>query len=115
MQKSDLGSRGPGIRSKESQMEYRYNSDVTVESLLARPLKDLTPAEFKALGGAMMVYIRTATGAELAQFITETDFNQDEVYQLVVSADGSPLLVTDGPGAISEWLSDKVFVIASRH
>jgi hypothetical protein len=96
-------------------MQYRSSTDVTVESLLARPLKNLTPAEFKAYGDTLMVYIRTATGAELSKFISDADFNPDEVYQLVVSADGSPLLVTDGPGAISEWLSDKYFVIASLH
>ncbi|HEV7717433.1 MAG TPA: DUF1150 family protein [Arsenicitalea sp.] len=96
-------------------MQYRNSTDITVESLLARPLKNLTPAEFKAFGDTVLVYIRTATGAELARFITDAEFNPDEIYQLVASADGSPLLVTDGPTAITEWLSDKYFVIASLH
>jgi hypothetical protein len=96
-------------------MQFRHSPEVTVESLLVRPLKNLTPAEFKALGGTGMVYVRTATGAELAQFIMDGDFTDNETYQLVVSADGSPLLVTDGPGAIADWLSDKIFVVVSLH
>ena len=47
--------------------------------------------------------------------MAEPDFENDEVFQLVVSADGSPLLVADTPEAVAEWLSDKNFGIVALH
>jgi hypothetical protein len=41
------------------------------------------------------------------------DDNED--YQIVVSADGSPLLVADSTEAVEEWLSDKNLGIVALH
>jgi hypothetical protein len=36
-------------------------------------------------------------------------------FHLVVSGDGSPLLVADSDDAVNEWLSDKNFGIVALH
>jgi hypothetical protein len=79
------------------------------------PLRDLTPAQFMALGGNAVVYVKPIKGAKLAQLMSEPDFDGDEDFQLVVSADGSPLMVGDSSEAVAEWLSDKNFGIVALH
>jgi hypothetical protein len=79
------------------------------------PLRHLTPAQFMALGGNAVVYVRPIMGSKLAEFITDTEFEQNEEFQLVVSADGSPLLVADTEEAVAEWLSDKNIGIVALH
>ncbi|RUT30342.1 DUF1150 family protein [Arsenicitalea aurantiaca] len=81
----------------------------------ANPLRDLTPAQFMALGGNAVVYIRPIRGDALALMMNEPDFAEDEELQLVVSADGSPLLVADSTEAVEEWLADKNVGIAALH
>lgn len=79
------------------------------------PLRHLTPAQFMALGGNAVVYIKPIKGDKLAELMAEPDFDSDEEFQLVVSADGSPLLVADSPEAVAEWLADKNFGIVALH
>lgn len=79
------------------------------------PLRHLTPAQFMALGGNAVVYVKPIKGNKLAQLMAEPDFESEDVFQLVVSADGSPLLVADSPEAVAEWLADKNFGIVALH
>jgi hypothetical protein len=82
------------------------------------PLRHLTPAQFMALGGNAVVYIRPIKGAKLSELMEEEalgDEDQTEEFQIVVSADGSPLLVADSTEAVEEWLSDKNFGIVALH
>jgi hypothetical protein len=79
------------------------------------PLRHLTPAQFMALGGNAVVYVKPIKGDKLAELMSEPDFESEEEFQLVVSADGSPLLVADSPEAVAEWLSDKNFGIVALH
>ena len=62
------------------------------------PLRHLTPAQFMALGGNAVVYVKTIKGAKLSEIMAEDDLDDGEAeedFQIVVSADGSPLLVAD--------------------
>jgi hypothetical protein len=43
------------------------------------------------------------------------DGESDEDFQIVVSADGSPLLVADSEEAVADWLSDKNYGIVALH
>lgn len=79
------------------------------------PLRHLTPAQFMALGGNAVVYVKPIKGSELAELMNEPDFDTEDVFQLVVSADGSPLLVADSPEAVAEWLSDKNVGVVALH
>lgn len=79
------------------------------------PLKALTPAEFMALGGKAVVYIKPMTGAALSEMTGNHTFEDGEGFQIVVSADGSPMLIADSEDAVAEWLSDKDFGIVALH
>jgi hypothetical protein len=82
------------------------------------PLRHLTPAQFMALGGNAVVYVRSIKGKKLNEMMADEDMDEgdaEEEFQIVVSADGSPLLVTDSEEAVNEWLSDKNFGIVALH
>ena len=79
------------------------------------PLRHLTPAQFMALGGNAVVYVRPIKGKTLSQMMAEPDFSDDEDFHIVVSADGSPLLVADSEEAVADWLSDKNYGIVALH
>lgn len=86
------------------------------ETIFDNPLRHLTDAQFMALGGNAVVYIRPISGDKLAELMA--DVGDDEVesqFHMVVSADGSPLLVADSQEAVDEWLSDKNFGIVALH
>ena len=80
------------------------------------PLKQLTPAQFMALGGNAVVYVRSIKGKKLAEMMVDPDVtDEEEEFQIVVSADGSPLLVADSEEAVADWLSDKNYGIVALH
>lgn len=79
------------------------------------PLRDLTPAQFMALGGNAVVYVKAIRGNQLAELMSEPNFDIDEDFHLVVSADGSPLMVGDTQEAVAEWLADKNYGIVALH
>ena len=88
------------------------------QDIADNPLRHLTPAQFMALGGNAVVYVRSIKGAKLTEMMDESDVEEgeeNEEFQLVVSADGSPLLVADSEEAVEEWLSDKNFGIVALH
>ena len=79
------------------------------------PLRHLTPAQFMALGGNAVVYVKPIKGEDLAQLMSEPQFDVEENFHLVVSADGSPLMVGDTEESVAEWLSDKNYGIVALH
>ena len=90
--------------------------DTPEEALFDNPLRHLTAAQFMALGGNAVVYIRAIKGAKLSQFMEAiADEAADEEFTLVVSADGQPLLVADSQEAVEDWLSDKNLGIVALH
>ena len=86
------------------------------ETVFDNPLRHLTPAQFMALGGNAVVYVRSIKGRQLAEMMVDPDVSdEDEEFQIVVSADGSPLLVADSDEAVEDWLSDKNLGIVALH
>jgi len=93
-------------------MDRRNTDSVPAET---HPLRHLTEAQFAALGGSAVAYIKPVTGALLATMIHDAEFDAGEQYQLVMSADGTPLMVADTADAVSEWLGDKNLGLATLH
>ena len=86
------------------------------ETVFDNPLRHLTPAQFMALGGNAVVYVRPIKGDKLSAFMTDIgDEDAASEYHIVVSADGSPLLVADSEEAVDEWLSDRNLGIVALH
>lgn len=89
------------------------------ETSFDNPLRHLTPAQFMALGGNAVVYVKSIKGKQLSQMMSEIeDGGEDDAevdYQIVVSADGQPLLVADSEEAVADWLSDKNLGVVTLH
>ena len=85
------------------------------EQQIDNPLRNLTPAQFMALGGNAVVYVKHVKGADMGPILPDSEFNEDSDFHIVVSADGSPLMVGDSEEAVAEWLSDKSFGIVTLH
>lgn len=80
------------------------------------PLKTLSRAEFAALGAHSVVYARQIDAADLRTMLPQTDVDPEAgALQLVMSADGTPVLITDSPEAIDVWLSDQPVELATVH
>ena len=93
--------------------EKRHDEAGVANSL--HPLKTLTRAQFAALGGNAVAYLRPVSGDVLSAMITDAQFDDDAIYQLLMSADGTPLLVTDTEDAVTDWLGDKNLGLATLH
>ena len=88
------------------------------ESNFDNPLRHLTPAQFMALGGNAVVYVKAIKGKKLTEMMEPDELedpSEEEDFQIVVSADGSPLLVADSTEAVEDWLSDKNYGIVALH
>jgi len=94
---------------------YEKRNDEATQDALLHPLKALTRAQFAALGGDAVAYIRPVTGGVLSAMIKDAEFENETVYQLVMSADGTPLLVTDTTEAVAEWLEHRNLGLATLH
>lgn len=94
---------------------YEKNRDEAAADTLVHPLKSLTRAQFAALGGDAVAYVRPVTGTDLTAMISDAEFEDDFDYQLVMSADGKPLLVADTEDAVLEWLGEQNLGLATLH
>ena len=94
-------------------MMDRRNSDAVTAD--GHPLRDLTQAQFAALGGSAVAYVRPVSGSLLSGMIADAEFDMTELYQLVMSADGTPLMVADTEDAVTEWLGDQNLGLATLH
>ncbi|MHA6299643.1 DUF1150 family protein [Devosia sp. CAU 1758] len=93
-------------------MDKRNNEDA-IDA--ANPLKHLTRAQFAALGGDAVAYVKPVSGLVLTTLIEDTQFDGLTQYQLVMSADGTPLMVADTTEAVTEWLTDQNIGVATLH
>jgi len=62
-----------------------------------------------------VAYVRPVSGALLSTMIHDAEFEAEGDYQLVMSADGTPLLVTDSEDGVLDWLGDKNLGLATLH
>ncbi len=79
------------------------------------PLKNLTPAQFMALGGNAVVYLRHIDGDRLGQLLPDLEAEAGEEYHIAVGADGSPLMVSDTEEALAEWLQSRNLGVVTVH
>jgi hypothetical protein len=93
-------------------MMNKPNADAYDE---ANPLKDMTRAQFAALGGDAVAYIKPVSGVLLSSMISDAEFDGETQYHLVMSADGTPLMVADTQEAVTEWLGGQNIGLATLH
>ncbi|MCS6758112.1 MAG: DUF1150 domain-containing protein [Candidatus Devosia euplotis] len=92
---------------------YEKRNDMAAADRAFHPPRSLTRAQFAALGGDAVAYMRPMTGAVLDTFIDDAAFEAE--YQLLIEADGTPLLVTDSPDSVTDWLGENNLGLATAH
>lgn len=95
-------------------MQFRNDGP---ENDAANPLKAMTAEQFAALGGSAVAYVRQMKAPDIAEFLNEEALlsETDEDFHLVMSADGTPLLVTDTEDAVREWLTARNVGLVTLH
>src|SRR6218665_2330227 len=86
---------------------FEKRNEMAAAEALVHPLKSLTRAQFAALGGDAVAYMKPVSGAVLSAMIRDAEFDATTQYHLLMSADGTPLLITDTEEAVLDWLGDK--------
>jgi hypothetical protein len=82
----------------------------------AHPLRGLTALEFARLGGSDVVYVHAVTAGDLTAMLPDVEIPAvDSDLQLVMSADGQPLLIADTRESVGEWLSTNPVQVATLH
>ncbi len=82
----------------------------------AHPLRQLSAEEFAALGGDRIVFVRSISARELTDFVPEAKtMPADLQFQLVMGADGVPILITDSSSTLSDWLETNDVECVQRH
>ena len=80
------------------------------------PLRMLSAEQFAALGLESVVFSRTVDTQTLVRLVPDADVAEMAgPFILVMSADGKPILVTDSPESLDDWLDDQPVVLARVH
>lgn len=85
------------------------------EQTIDNPLRNLTEAQFMALGGNAVVYVKHVKGSEMGPILPGAEFDDQSDFHIVVSADGQPLMVGDSEDAVVDWLADKTYGVVTLH
>ncbi|RDE09345.1 DUF1150 family protein [Pelagibacterium lacus] len=84
--------------------------------LAAEPLKTLTEAQFAALGAGDIVFWKQMDAGELAAFIPQAAMAPaQQRLELLMSADGAPVLIADSPEAVIDWIDTHEVRLATLH
>lgn len=82
----------------------------------AEPLKTLTEAQFAALGAGDIVFWKQMDAGELAEFIPQAAMAPaKQRLELLMSADGAPVLIADTREAIIDWIDGHEVRLATLH
>jgi hypothetical protein len=80
------------------------------------PLKLMSAEQFAALGRESVVFARSVDSETLVRLVPSAEFDEDNgPFILVLSADGTPILVTDSEDSLSAWLEEQPVVLARVH
>lgn len=80
------------------------------------PLKSLNAEQFAALGGNRVVFTRTISAADLSAIVPEAaNMPDDATFQLVMAANGAPMMVSDSVEVRDEWIDENEVEVAPRH
>lgn len=80
------------------------------------PLRHLSEEDFATLGVGSVVFVRTISAADLKDFVPEAASMPDDIqFQMIVGADGTPVLITDNGEAMDDWFDQNQVELLPRH
>lgn len=79
-------------------------------------MREMSEKEFAALGAEKIAFRRMISAGDLSKFVPDAaTMPKDLQFQMLMSADGSPILVTDSLDAVNNWLDDNEITLVTRH
>ncbi|MCD7058561.1 DUF1150 family protein [Pelagibacterium xiamenense] len=82
----------------------------------AEPLKFLTAEQFAALGAGDIVFWRRMNAGDLAEFVPQAGAAPaEQELELLMSADGAPVLIADTREAVQDWIDGHEVTLATLH
>lgn len=103
------------MHDKPQDKSHNKLDNATPEAVV-NPLKSISAAEFAALGADNVAFVRPISGTELVELVPQAEIEpEDAMVHLLMSGDGTPLLVTDSLDAVDDWLEDKPVSLVSLH
>ena len=82
----------------------------------AEALRTLTAAQFAALGARDVVFWRQMDAGNLGEFIPQAAMAPaDQRLELLMRADGAPVLIADSREAIIDWIDGHEVQLATLH
>lgn len=83
---------------------------------LSDTLKQMTEEEFAALGAETIAFRRAISAGDLSGFVPQAaDMPDNMQFQMLMSADGSPILISDNDEAVADWLEEHEIALVERH
>ena len=75
-----------------------------------------TPAQFAALGAGDIVFRRQMNAGDLSAFVPQAAMAPSEqMLELLMSADGAPVLIADTSEAVDDWIDTHEVKLATLH
>jgi len=79
-------------------------------------LRAISEEDFANLGMGRVVYVRSISARALKEFLPEADSMPGDVqFQMIVGADGAPIVITDSQEAIDDWFAQNNVESLPRH
>lgn len=103
-------------------MQANSNSKISLmaehfpQLLANNALKSISTEDFAALGADRIVFARALTGEKLGELFPEAAAAvPNDSFNLLMTAGGVPVLVTDSDEAIADWLEQHEVTLVQRH
>ncbi len=79
-------------------------------------LRQISQEDFANLGVGSVVFVRSISAADLKDFVPEAASMPDDIqFQMIVGADGTPVLITDNGQAMDDWFDQNDVELLPRH
>lgn len=99
-------------------MNSKLHDEAKTESFrpFVDPLRQLSAEQFAALGAQSVVYVRQIDASALGVLMPDSGINPHAgMLSLLVSADGTPVMVTDNLQALHDWIDEREVSLATVH
>ncbi len=107
-------SSAKGNKGKEEGAQHAIASKSAER--MEHPLRGISEKDFIDLGVGHVVFVRSISVRELRAFVPEAEAMPDDLqFQMIVGANGTPVLIADNSEAVNEWFAQNPVRTELRH